>query len=276
MIFDTVYYYFIIFGISIGIMLGIISAYMITKRWSMLGDIISHAALPGIVIMFYFTHITFLPLLLLGGNISALISILFSFYLQKYGKFPKDSSFALLLSWFFSLGIMILNIVQRKNIVGQSILNNFIFGNILMINYNFIHYYALYTVVLLILGILTLKRQEFFSFDRSFSILKFKYVELWETLFLLISVLTIIIGLQAIGILLIGGLIILPGSIARLFAKSYKQLFFLSILFSIISFCVGIHITFCFRYLPTGPLCLLVSSFLFFSLFAIKQIYKKG
>ena len=254
MIFDAVYYYFIIFGIAIGVMLGVVSAYMVTKRWSMLGDIVSHAALPGIVCMFYITHATFLPLLLIGGVLSALLSIFIGFYLQKYALFPRDSSFALLLSWFFSFGIMLLNGIQKKSVVGQSILNNFIFGNILMVNYQAVFYYVGYAVFLLLGSYLTLCKQEFFSFDKCFSLLKYRYVSLWDIVFLLVSVITIIVGLQSIGILLIGGLIILPGSIARLYARSYKELYFLSIGFSIISFFLGIQITFYCRSLPTGPL----------------------
>lgn len=275
MIFDAVYYHFIIFGIAIGVMLGVVSAYMVTKRWSMLGDIVSHAALPGIVCMFYITHMTFLPVLLIGGVLSALLSIFIGFYLQKYGLFPRDSSFALLLSWFFSFGIMVLNGIQKKSIVGQSILNNFIFGNILMVNYQAVFYYVLYAVLLLLGSFLTLRKQEFFAFDKYFSLLKYNYVFFWDIIFLLVSVVTIIVGLQSIGILLIGGLIILPGSISRLYARSYKELYFLSIGFSVISFFLGIQITFYCRSLPTGPLCILISAFLFFTFLIIKIGKKK-
>lgn len=272
MIFDLIYYYFIFFGIALGISVGIISAYMTIKKWSLLGDIISHAALPGIVWMFLFTYSSSLLILIFGGFISALLSIILSFLLQKYGKFPKDSSFALLLSWFFSTGIIAFNIIQKKSIVGQSILNSFIFGNILMFNHNHIFYYLLYAIILFFIMYSTLKKQEFFSFDQVFSSIKYKYVLFWELLFLIISILTIIIALQTIGILLIGGLIILPGNIASLFSKSYQQLFWYSILFSIIIFLTGIMLTFIYSHLPTGPICLLCGSLIFFILFIIKKI----
>jgi manganese/zinc/iron transport system permease protein len=272
MIFNSVYYYFIIFGISLGISIGAISAYMSIKKWSMLGDIISHAALPGIVWFFLITYSVSLPVLIFGGFASSLLSILFSFYLQKYSNFPKDTSFALLLSWFFSIGIIAFNIIQRKGIIGQSILNSFIFGNILMLNHNHIYYYVCYAILLFIIMYFTLKKQEYFAFDQIFSKIKYKYVLFWEILFLVISILTIVIALQSIGILLIGGLIILPGNTARLFSNSYIALFWWSILFSILIFLSGISLTFYFTSLPTGPICLLCASLLFFLIFIVQKI----
>ncbi len=272
MIFDSVYYYFIFFGIFLGISIGIVSAYMTIKKWSILGDIGSHAALPGIVWIFLLTHSNSLLILITGGFISALLSIIFSFYLQKYSNFPKDTSFALLLSWFFSIGIIAFNIIQRQGIVGQSVLNSFIFGNILMLNHNHIYHYMTYSIILFFIMYYSLKKQEYFTFDNVFSHIKYKYVFIWEIIFLIISILTIIIALQCIGILLIGGLIILPGNAARLFCKSYLEIFFWSIIFSICIFLSGISLTFYFTNLPTGPICLLCGSALFFFIFILQKI----
>jgi manganese/zinc/iron transport system permease protein len=275
MIFNSVYYYFIIFGIALGISIGIISAYMTIKKWSMFGDIISHAALPGMVLCFLITQSIALPILIFGGFLSSLLSISFSFYLEKYNNFPKDTSFALLLSWFFSIGIIAFNIIQKKGIIGQSILNSFIFGNILMINHNHVYYYIIYSIILFLIMYYTKKKQEYFAFDQIFSKIKYKYVFFWELLFLIISILTIVIALQSIGILLIGGLIILPGNTARLFCNSYTSLFWWSIIFSVLIFLSGISLTFYFTYLPTGPICLLCASLLFFSVFLFQKIKNK-
>lgn len=276
MIFSTVYIYFILFSLAIGVSIGIISNYMIVKKWSILGDIISHAALPGIVIMFFVTHSTKLPILLIGGLLSSLISVLCSFYLQKYESFPRDTSFALLLSFFFSLGIIFFNIIQRKGIPGQSILNSFIFGNILMVNYQDVIYYCLYAIILLIFSLLTLKKQEFFSFDNLFSSIHYRYFFLWEIIFLIVGIITIVIALQSVGILLIGGLIILPGSSAVLIAKKYSIMFFLSIFFSCITFLIGINITFFIPHLPTGPICIISGTSIFFIILIIKKYFIRG
>ena len=163
MILSVVFSYFIIFGISQGISLGLVSSYMVVKRWSMLGDIMSHAALPGIVFAFFLTHSISLKVLIIGGLISSLFSALVSFLLQKKGSFPKESNFALILSWFFSFGIIMMNIIQQRSMPGQSILNSFIFGNLLMINHNNVIYYVLYMCFFVLFTALFYKKKYFFS-----------------------------------------------------------------------------------------------------------------
>ena len=276
MIFNVMYYYFLIFAICIGISLGIVSGYMVTRRWSILGDIISHAALPGVAISFLITHSCTLPGLLSGAMVSSFLSILIGFYIQKRSALPKDSSFALVLACFFSLGIIVLNIIQKSSIPGQSILNNFIFGNILMLNHHYIWVYVLFAVLLLFFTILFFKKKEFFAFDKNFSELRFKNIFLFEALFLSMHIITIILGLQAIGILLIGGFIIIPGSFARLFCTSFLQLVFLSSIISMVSFVLGIHTSFLYPWIPTGPLCLLFGSIFFMIGFLVNMMRRKG
>jgi manganese/zinc/iron transport system permease protein len=256
-----------------GISIGLVSNYMVVKKWSILGDIISHAALPGIVVTFFLTHSTSLPVLLCGGLLSSLISVLSSFYLQKYELFPRDTSFALLLSLFFSFGIICFNIIQRKGIPGQSLLNSFIFGNILMIDYQDMWYYIFYALILFLFFIFTRKKQQFFAFDPVYSSIHCSYFFLWEIIFLIISIITIVIALQSVGILLVGGLIILPGSAAYLIAKTYGHMMFFAIFFSVLIFLIGINLTFAIPILPTGPISILVGSTIFFSVFFIKKCF---
>lgn len=275
MILNIVFYYFIIFALTQGISLGLVSSYMVVKRWSMLGDIMSHAALPGIVVAFFLTHSTSLLILIGGGLFSALLSALCSFFLQRKVNFPRESNFALILSCFFSFGIIIMNVIQKQSIPGQSILNSFIFGNILMINHTDVIYYVVYTVLFSFFMILFSKKKEFFAFDNIFSCIRYRYVFLWEIIFLILSTLTIIIALQSVGILLIGGLTILPGSCAKLISNSYKEMMLWSVIFSVISFLCGIVIAFQVPYLPTGPIIILVSVFIFLILFSYKLFGKR-
>lgn len=275
MIFNIMYSYFLVFAACMGVSLGIVSGYMVARRWSILGDIISHAALPGIAVSFLITHSCSLPLLLGGGVISSFLSILIGFYIQKKVALPKDSSFALILACFFSFGIIVLNIIQKSKITGQSILNNFIFGNILMLNHNYLWVYILFSILLIFFTIIFFKKKEFFTFDKSFSNLHFKNVFFFEVLFLFINMVIIILGLQAIGILLIGGFVILPGCLAKLFARSFSQLILFSACFSMISFLIGIYTCFLYPWIPTGPLCLLYGAIFFFIGFIIKFYIRK-
>jgi manganese/zinc/iron transport system permease protein len=145
-----------------------------------------------------------------------------------------------------------------------------------MLNYDQVWMYAVFTIVLIFLTYLFIKKKEFFAFDKNFSQLHFKDTFLFEIFFLSLHIITIILGLQAIGILLIGGFVIIPGCLARLYSTSFSQVIFFSSIISMISFLLGIHTSFLYPWIPTGPLCLLYSTLFFFLGFFLQPVLKRN
>ena len=250
--------YFILISLFLGAAIGTVSTYSVVRKWSLLGDIMSHAALPGIVYMFLFIKTGNIPLLLLGGACSSLMSVLLSFYLQKKHIFPKDSAFAVVLSWFFSIGIIGMTIIQKQSITGQSLINNFIFGNIIMCSNRYIIYYIPLFLVIICTFFFSYKIQQIIGFDHIYAEFSYSFIKFWEIVYLLLSICTIVIGLQAIGILLMGALIIAPGTAARLLTDSYRTMMIYSIIITIASFSCGIGITIVLPTIPTGPVIALI------------------
>jgi manganese/zinc/iron transport system permease protein len=248
----------IILSIAIGFPIGFLSSYLVVKRWSLLGDIISHASLPGITYSFLFYKSSNTFYLLMGGVFSSIISVALSFILQKYKNLPKDSPFGLVLSLFFTFGMIGIAILQKTNIEGQNIINSFIFGNILTFSLKDIYWKLIMCFVISILFLISIKIQKIITFDPSFSSLRYKYSELWDCILLVSGIAIICLSLQIVGILLIGTLIISPGVIAKVLTKSYRKMIFLSIFISIFSFISGVLISMRFTYLPTGPLIAII------------------
>ena len=256
-----IYYYvpnLILISLFLGMSIGCVSAYATVRRWSLIGDIISHSSLPGIVYMFLFSESQNHLILVLGGAISALISVLFSFYIKKKTHLPKDSPLALILSLFFSLGIIGIAIIQKKSIAGQSMINNFIYGNIITFASGNIYTYMYICIFILLFFFYTINLQKYVGFDNSFMQIYYKYTYLYEFIVLLISILTIVIGLQSVGILLMGALIIAPGSFAKLFTNSYLNIILLSMIVTFISFLFGVGIGIYYSSIPTGPIIALI------------------
>lgn len=251
--------YLLLICLLLGASIGCVSAYSVVRRWSLLGDIMSHASLPGIVYMFLLTHTKNVSLLLCGGVISALLSSFMSFYLQKKKLFAKDTPFAIVLSWFFSAGIIGLAVIQKKSIEGQSLLNNFIFGNILMCANQEMFRYVPILIAIVIIFIISYRVQEILGFDYEYALLRYAWIKYIDALMLFLSVIVIVIGLQAIGVLLMGALIIAPGLTARFLSNSYITILILSIIMSIIAFIMGVGLSIMMPYLPTGPLVSLIS-----------------
>jgi manganese/zinc/iron transport system permease protein len=267
--------YVIAISLSFSIALGCVSAYSVVKKWSLIGDVISHAAFPGIIYMFFFTHNTHIALLFLGGLISSLISILLSFYIHNKKLIPKDSAFALVLSCFFSLGIIGLSLIQKKHISGQSILNNFMYGNLLTISTGQAFFYISISCIIGLFFIFTREIQKMIAFDKIYAQTKLDSIVQWETAFLVFSIASIVISLQAVGILLMSSLVIIPGTIARIMSTSYTQMMFVSILIAALSFLGGITMSMIQPSIPTGPLIVLATSLLFF-ITLIASYLKKG
>lgn len=273
-------YYFlfnlIIISIFLGIILGFVSSYAVVRKWSLLGDIISHAALPGIVYIFLLFKNQNIFIMLLGGALSSLLSTIFSFYIQRYKSIPKDSAFALILSLFFSFGIIGMTIIQKKAIVGQSIINNFIYGNIVSFASGNVYFYIFFSLIISLLFYISFQIQKCIAFDKVFSNVRYKSINFWEFLLLFVSIVSIIIGLQAVGILLMGALIIAPGSAARLISNSYFKMTLYSILITVFSFLIGIFISLKYSNIPTGPVIALTPIIIFLIIKFFRKIkFKK-
>lgn len=92
----------------LGIISGVLGSFAVIRKQSLLGDAVSHSALPGIAIAFLFTFTKRTEVLLLGALISGLTSTFLILNITKYSRIKFDSALALILSVFFGLGLMIL------------------------------------------------------------------------------------------------------------------------------------------------------------------------
>jgi manganese/zinc/iron transport system permease protein len=268
--------YGILAGISLAIISGSLSSYLVSKRLSLLGDIMSHASFPGIVLMFLFTSSIHTMILLLGGFISALLSCFLVFFIQKKSLIPKDTAMALVLSFFFSIGLLSLGIVQKKNLLGQSILNNFIFGNFLSIVENDVHIFLIFATIILFIFFITRRFQEYNCFDTLYMKLYCKNHLILEYMFLSLIIMGIVYSLKIVGILLTSALMITPGTWGRFWGKSYLQILLISIVLSIACILSSILIVSHIKILPVGPLIILLLTLSFIISVYIKNKIEKS
>jgi manganese/zinc/iron transport system permease protein len=261
--------------VSLSCALGCISAYSVIKKISLLGDVISHAAFPGIVLFFLLFHTTDIKILFIGGVISSFISVYISFLIFKKKIIPKDTAFALVLSCFFSFGIILLSLIQKKSFIGQSLLNNFIYGNIFNISYESLIFIAIVSFIVTLFFFMTYNIQRIIAFDKQFAIKTIPYCFVWEILFLTASIIIIVLALQMIGILLMSSLIIIPGTIARITTHSYLKMLIISCIICCFSCLSGVIISLYCQSLPTGPIIILIGNGILFFMLICKKIKKE-
>src|SRR5579863_8856565 len=114
----------------LGITAGMLGSFALLRQQSLLGDAISHAALPGIVVMFLCTHSKNPWVLLTGGAVVGSFGTWIVNSVLAQTTLKKDAVLGILLSVFFGLGLVLMTIAQKYSIAEQAILNKFLFGNV--------------------------------------------------------------------------------------------------------------------------------------------------
>lgn len=185
----------------LGMVSGILGCFAVLRKQSLLGDAVSHASLPGVCLAFLLTNVKNTEVLLLGALISGIICIGLIQLIQNYTKIKFDSALALILSVFFGLGLVLLSYMNKLPGANKSGLNKFIFGQASTFIKRDVDIIFITGIILLIIIILFWKEFKIVSFDSDFAkTLGFPSKKI-EILISVLIVTTVIIGIQAAGVL---------------------------------------------------------------------------
>ncbi len=242
-----------IISLIISIPTALLSCFLILKGWALLGDAISHAILPGIMIAFILN----LPLLI-GAFISGLSCAVLTGYISNNCRLKPDTVMGVLFSGFFGIG-MILYFFVNTNIH----LDHILFGNLLGIeNHEMKTIVPISTIVSLII-IIKWKDFLLYSFDLVQAKASGLKVNVLHYILLSIISLTVVVTLSATGLILAVGLIITPGAIAFLLTRKFSKMLYVSVLICMVSTCFGTYLSFYIDSSP-APTIILVLTALFF------------
>ena len=248
--------------VIIGISSGILSCFAVLRHQSLLGDAISHAVLPGLCIAFILTLSKHSWVLLMGGLISGLIGTLFITLIIRYTILKSDTALGIILSIFFGFGIFLLTIIQKIPTARQSGLDTFLFGSAASILASDLYLMGICLVMIIITTIAVWKEFKCFTFDPHFSVSLGYPIAKIEFLMTILLVITIVIGLQSVGVILMSALIIAPGVAARQWTNRLSTMVFISIIISCLSGIVGVLISSSIPKCPTGPIIVVIVSVL--------------
>ncbi len=251
-----------IISIIISVPTSLLSCFLVLKGWALLGDAISHAVLPGIILAFILN----LPLLL-GAFVSGLLCAFLTGFISDNCRVKPDTIMGVVFSGFFGIGIILYYFVNNS-----LHLDHILFGNLLGIENSEIK--SVLTLSILVSSIIILKWKDFFlySFDliqAKASGLNIKVIH--YTLLALISG-TVVITLSATGLILAVGLLITPGAIAFLFVRKFSQMLWVSIIICIFSMSLGTYLSFFIDSAP-APTIILVLTTIFIIAFIKKNLF---
>lgn len=241
----------------LGIISGVLGCFVVLRKQSLLGDGISHAALPGVVLVFILTGSKNAELLLIGALFSGLMATLLILEIARHSRVKFDSALALVLSVFFGLGMVLLTYVQKIPDATQAGLNRFIFGQAATLLPRDVVLMVICGAVLMLLVGLFWKELKLFTFDSEFAqCIGFPR----RKINLLLSgmvVLVIIVGLQTVGVILMSAMLIAPAVAARQWTNKLSTMVVLAAIFGGASGIAGATVSSLVSKLPTGP-CIVV------------------
>ncbi|WRS27962.1 iron chelate uptake ABC transporter family permease subunit [Oscillospiraceae bacterium MB08-C2-2] len=237
----------------LGIISGVLGSFAVLRRQSLLGDGVSHSALPGVVMAFILLGSKNTEVLLLGALLSGLASTLLILGITRYSRIKFDSALALVMSVFFGLGLVLLTYVQKLPNSNQAGLKRFIFGQASTLLQRDVLLMAGCGAILLLLVALFWKELSLFTFDSEFA-QSLGFSPKWLNLLLsFMIVVSIILGLQTVGVILMSAMLIAPAVAARQWTDRLWVMVILAALFGAVAGVAGTAASSLTPKLPTGP-----------------------
>jgi len=251
-------------AIIISVPTAMLSCYLVLKGWSLMGDAISHAVLPGIVLAYIFK----IPLIV-GAFVAGLFCSFTSSFISENSRIKKDTVLGVVFSGMFGVGLVLITKVSTN-----LHLNHILFGNILGItNENLI---LTVSISFLVSFFLFIKRKDLmlFAFDEIQSNvigISNKYLNVF---LISLTSITVVATLSSVGIILSIGLLITPGAIVFLLTNKFDYMMILSVLITSVSAFLGVYASFYLDSSP-APTIILILSFIFFVILVFKTTNKK-
>ena len=244
----------------LGLASGIAGTFAVLRKESLIGDGLSHAALPGVVIAFLLTGIKDIEVLITGAALSSIAAAWLITITVENSKIKFDGALATILSAFFGLGMVLLTYVQSLNNAGQAGLSKFIFGQAATILARDVYITSAAALIIIVLTALFWKELKLISFDVEYA--KTLQIPVTFTLILYRSLLimTIIIGIQSVGAILISSLLIAPAVGARQWTNKLGTMCILAGFFGMVSAIGGTIWSTTVQKLPTGPAIIVILS----------------
>jgi len=251
----------ILIGTSlIGITTGILGCFTLLNRQSLLGDTIAHATLPGLTGMFLIVLHQSYILLLCGAGLSGLVGALCVHLITTLTPLKRDAALGIILSTFFGVGTIFLTMIQKLPHAHQAGIDKFLFGQAATLLYSDIYILSVITVIVIITILFLWKEFTIISFDQAYAQSIDAPVTIINIILTILIILTIIVGLQTVGLILISSFLIAPALAARQWTTSLQATVVLSIIFSLIATTTGTYFSCMTPHIPTGPTIVIIST----------------
>jgi ABC-type Mn2+/Zn2+ transport system permease subunit len=249
-------------GVLVAAICALVGTYVVLRGLAFVGDALAHAAFPGVVIAY-----------LLKGNIHlgamlfALATALAVGLVSRHGRISHDTAIGILFAGAFALGVLLVSTIQGYTVD----LFGFLFGNVLGISEGELWLVAfLGGIVVLTIAVLY-KELLLLSFDPTVAEAMGYPVQAFNYLLLGLIAVTIVISIQAVGIILVVALLVTPSATAYLLSQRFFRMMVLGVLLAALAAVVGLYLSY-YLNVASGAAIVLVSTCLFFLVLAGRRL----
>ena len=259
-LFDLNFQLVLIGSLLIGATGGLLGTFAVLRKRSLLGDTLAHAALPGVAGAFLLTGSKALPVLIAGATFSGVLGVLMIQFVVNHTRIKADAALGIVLSVFFGVGIVLLTHIQQSGVGNQSGLDKFLFGQAASIVRSDVQVMLVLSLLVLVTVAAFYKEFKALIFDPDY-LSSIGYNARGVDLLLMgLIVLTVMVGLQAVGVILIAALLITPAVAARFWTEDLGAMVWIATALGAISGATGTWISTLAPKIPTGPVMVLVAT----------------
>jgi len=270
------FWYVLAGGILLAICSAIVGVWLVLRKEALTGDVVAHGVLPGVGMAFLLYGTKDMVVLSIGAAISGFLSLSAIHALERHTKLKKDTIMAVVLSFFFALGLWILLKIQSIGNSGLSGLDSFLFGKAASILPSDVWFSLIIVIIVATINFFLKRLLAWATFDTLYAQSVGIRTVFANHALTLMSILTIVAGLQAVGVVLVSAMLLTPAAIAVFLSKKFKvqsltKLFVLSIVINTLVVIAGTSLSYLYPKTPTGPWIVVVCSLLALLVFKLRK-----
>jgi ABC-type Mn2+/Zn2+ transport system permease subunit len=240
-------------ALIVGVVCAVMGAFVVLKGLAFIGDAVSHAAFPGLVI----AYLVGIPLYI-GGAIAAVSTALAIGVVSRRGNLRFDTSVGVLFAGTFALGVLLFSTIQGY----VTDLFGYLLGNILAISATDLIQIAVLGAIVLVVVLVLRKELLYATFDPAGAAASGLPVTRLEYLLLAMLGVTIVVSIQAVGIILVVAMLCTPAATAQLLVIRFDRLVLVAVGIAVVSTIVGLYVSF-YANVASGAAIVLIETTLF-------------
>ncbi|MBS3182428.1 metal ABC transporter permease [Leucobacter manosquensis] len=269
-------YRMVLFGtMTIGLVAGALGSFAYLRKQSLISDVISHAALPGTLLAFLTAVVVLgadgrnMIALIIGAVIVGTLAVLFANGVTRVSKIRIDTAMAVSLTVFFGGGMLLMRIIANGAFPGKGGIQDYLFGNASVITIADLT--TSITVGALALALMLVFWKEFAlrTFDPDHSTVLGFRARTIDTLMFTTIVIATVIGVKAVGLVLMVAFVVTPPAAARQWTRTLQGMVALSAAFGAVGSGAGAYLSIVLGKVPTGPLIVIT----LFAIFLLSLLF---